>query len=136
MCIKPPLLHHHCVLNPSLPPSCNPTLVTLFPYSPVPQFVRTCVNSTASSAKHRLGSERYLNPQGEFFLPLFALPKSLDALFALMLHALMNASPTVREEAAEAIGELALLADLPVLKPLLIKTTGPLIRVVGDRHPR
>ena len=41
----------------------------------------------------------------------------------------------VRETAADVIAELADMADPAVLKPYLIKTTGPLIRVVGDRFP-
>jgi hypothetical protein len=47
----------------------------------------------------------------------------------------VTGSHTAREIAADTIGELALFADVAVLKPLLIKTTGPLIRVVGDRFP-
>ena len=36
----------------------------------------------------------------------------------------MNGSLVVRETSAEAIGEMAIMADVNVLKPLLIKTTG------------
>ena len=41
----------------------------------------------------------------------------------------------MRETAADVIAELAAMADPAVLKPYLIKTSGPLIRVVGDRFP-
>lgn len=100
------------------------------------EFMRSCISSTASAARHRVGPER-LQPTatGEIILPLFTIPKSLDPLYTILLHGLMNGSVTAREVAAETIGELALFADVAVLKPLLIKTTGPLIRVVGDRFP-
>lgn len=100
-------------------------------------FMRSCVNSTASAARHRNGPQQlHLNAAGECILPLFTLPKSLDPLYTILLHGLMNGSATVREVAADAIGDFALMADTAsVLKPLLIKTTGPLIRVVGDRFP-
>jgi hypothetical protein len=173
------------------------------------EFMRSCISSTASSARHRVGPEKLLpNAAGELILPLFTVPKSLDPLYNILLHALMNGetsvaklcvvtvasayhvavarcgacvwltpygvvypvgtggsvvygepkttsimlcfssgcviflyvtyvtgSHTAREIAADTIGELALFADVAVLKPLLIKTTGPLIRVVGDRFP-
>mmetsp|Transcript_90926 Transcript_90926/g.177994 ORF Transcript_90926/g.177994 Transcript_90926/m.177994 type:complete len:3046 (+) Transcript_90926:19-9156(+) len=100
------------------------------------EFMRTCIGSTASAARHRVGPSQLLpNAAGQLILPLFTLPKSLDALYSILLHALMNGSHTAREIAADTIGELAQFADVAVLKPLLIKTTGPLIRVVGDRFP-
>lgn len=68
-------------------------------------------------------------------MPLFRLPKSLDGLIPVYLHCLMTGSSQQREAAANAIGELAAMADPAVLKGVLIKTTGPLIRVVGDRFP-
>lgn len=100
------------------------------------EFMRTCIGSTASAARHRVGPNQLLpNAAGQLILPLFTVPKSLDALYSILLHALMNGSHTAREIAADTIGELAQFADVAVLKPLLIKTTGPLIRVVGDRFP-
>ena len=100
------------------------------------EFMRSCISSTASAAKHRVGPGQLLpNAAGELILPLFTIPKSLDPLYNILLHGLMNGSVTVREVSADAIGELALFAEVSVLKPLLIKTTGPLIRVVGDRFP-
>jgi hypothetical protein len=99
-------------------------------------FIRSCVSSCASSAKHRVGAGQLLpNADGQYVLPLFSVPKSLDPLFTILLHGLMNGSIVTKEVAAETLGELALYADVAVLKPLLIKTTGPLIRVVGDRFP-
>lgn len=98
--------------------------------------MRNCISSTASAARHRVGPDRLQpNAAGELILPLFTVPKSLDPLYNILLHALMNGSHTAREVAADTIGELAKFADVAVLKPMLIKTTGPLIRVVGDRFP-
>ena len=99
------------------------------------EFMRSCISSTASAARHRVGPHQLQLTNGELILPLFTLPKSLDPLYTILLHGLMNGSVTVREIAAEAIGDLANFAEVSVLKPLLIKTTGPLIRVVGDRFP-
>lgn len=100
------------------------------------EFMRTCISSTASAARHRVGPGQLLpNAAGELILPLFTIPKSLDPLYNILLHALMNGSHTAREVAADTIGELARFAEVAVLKPMLIKTTGPLIRVVGDRFP-
>ena len=99
-------------------------------------FIRSCVNSTASDARHRAGSEELFNSvTGAFSLPLLTVSKSLEPFLTIALHALMNGSLQSRETAADVIAELAAMADPLVLKPYLIKTTGPLIRVVGDRFP-
>jgi hypothetical protein len=47
----------------------------------------------------------------------------------------MNGNVLVREHSAEALGEVIQLTEAGSLKPYLIKTTGPLIRVVGDKFP-
>ena len=99
-------------------------------------FMRSCVNSTASDARHRVGAGELFNSvTGAFTLPLLTVPKSLESFLAIALHGLMNGSLQARETAADVIAELAAMADPAVLKPYLIKTTGPLIRVVGDRFP-
>ena len=41
----------------------------------------------------------------------------------------------MREGSALGIGEIVVLTDPASLKPYVIKMTGPLIRVVGDRFP-
>lgn len=99
-------------------------------------FVRSCVNSTASDARHRVGAGDLFNSvTGAFTLPLLTIPKSLEPFLTIALHGLMNGSLQAKETAADVIAELAAMADPAVLKPYLIKTTGPLIRVVGDRFP-
>ena len=99
-------------------------------------FIRSCISSTASDSKHRRGMDAgFKGTSGEFLLPLFTVPSSLDALLPMLSHTLMNGNATQRESAAAGIGELAAMTDDAVLKPYLIKTAGPLIRVIGDRFP-
>ena len=99
------------------------------------EFIRSCVSSTASTARHTTGASSTLFATGEFLLPLFTIPKSLDPFLNILLHGLMTGSAHVRELSAESIGEFIKMADAAVIKPVLIKTTGPLIRVIGDRFP-
>jgi HEAT repeat protein/predicted RecB family endonuclease len=101
-------------------------------------FIVSCVQSTASDAKHRASGSGLISATDgskDLWLPLFTLPKSLDPFVAVFIHALLNGSPQQREVAAQALGEFAQFADPAVLKPHLIKITGPLVRIVGDRVP-
>jgi hypothetical protein len=106
-------------------------------------FIQSCVTAAFSDAKHRaqnLGTATCQlvtasDGSGELWLPLFTQPKALDPLMPLFIHALMNGNTAQREAAANAIGEFASFSEPSVLKPHLIKTTGPLIRVAGDRFP-
>ena len=96
----------------------------------------TCHSSTASDARHRTGFVGLqTSEKGDTVFPYFSLPKALDPLLAICLHALMNGTTQGREVAADTIGEIINLSEAASLKPYLIKTTGPLIRVVGDRFP-
>ena len=101
------------------------------------EFMRSCIASTASDARHRGDrTDSLVDPvTGEFTLPLFAISKAVEPLLNIFIHGLMNGSPLLREQSADGIGELAAMCPLNNLKPYLIKTTGPLIRVVGDRFP-
>ena len=47
----------------------------------------------------------------------------------------MNGSAEVREQAANGLGDVVSLTSEPALSPFVIKITGPLIRIVGDRFP-
>lgn len=112
-------------------------------------FIRSCISSTASDARHSAGGHMLLQASGggsgsgsgsgggsdEVQLPLFSVPKALEPLLAVLIHGVMNGNPQVRENAADGIGELAMLTDPAALKAYLIKSTGPLIRAVGDRVP-
>ena len=95
-------------------------------------FISSCINSTASDARFRSTASTQIS-KNDYVLPLFTIPKSLDAFLPMLLFALTNGNAQQRESAATVIGEMVLMCDGDVLKPFLIKITGPLIRVVGDR---
>jgi hypothetical protein len=95
------------------------------------EFVRNCIGSMASDARHRKGASR----EGPYLLGGLNVPKGLEPLLPIYQHALMHGSPHMREIAASGLGELIELTGAPALKPFLIKLTGPLIRIVGDRFP-
>lgn len=98
-------------------------------------FIRNCITSAASAARHKTGAAVLLSDSGEFLLPLFMVPKSLDPFFAIFSHGLLNGRPQVKELSAEMIAECAAMADNAVLKPTLLKVVGSLIRIIGDRYP-
>jgi len=99
------------------------------------EFIRSCIASTASDAKFRFGGEALLNEDGQLELPLLSLPKALDPFLAIYNYGLVNGSPEKREACADAMGEIFKMTPDVKLKPYLIKSTGPLIRVAGDRFP-
>jgi len=95
-------------------------------------FIRQSIKSVASDA--RWSSKDGSDPK-KYLLPVFGLPKSLDPFLPVFQHALMNAAPAQRESAATGLGELVDLTSEPCLKPYIVKLTGPLIRIAGDRFP-
>ncbi|KAG0051009.1 translational activator of GCN4 [Gryganskiella cystojenkinii] len=68
-------------------------------------------------------------------LPGFCLPKGIAPLLPIFLQGLMNGSNSIREASALAIGDLIQRTSADALKPFVTQITGPLIRIVGDRHP-
>ena len=100
-------------------------------------FMRSCLLSTISDARHRAGAIRHPNmvvtASGHCIAPLFCLPKSLDPLLPIYTHALLKGSAIQKENAALAMGDLIHATRDAVLKPYLIKAVGPLIRVMGER---
>lgn len=48
---------------------------------------------------------------------------------------LMFGSPEQREQSALGLGDLIGLTSPAALSPFVIKITGPLIRIIGDRFP-
>ncbi|RHZ01524.1 hypothetical protein DYB31_000087 [Aphanomyces astaci] len=94
-------------------------------------FIRNNLNSMVSDARHRKGGVG----SGEFLLPGLTLPKGLEPFLPAYQFALMNGTPEARQSAAAGIGELVLLSNDVCLKSVLIKLTGPLIRIAGDRFP-
>lgn len=76
-----------------------------------------------------------LGEDAAYFVPGLCLPKGLDALLPVYQRALMHGAPDARESAATGIGELVELTSPEALKPLYVKITGPLIRVMADKFP-
>jgi len=98
-------------------------------------FIKNCLTSSASDSRYKIGAVVETDQDGNVLVPLFKLDKSLDFFINTYIHALMNGPTNVREVAADAIGELMNFSSEKIIKAYLIKTTGPLIRVVGDRFP-
>ncbi|KAG7381488.1 eIF-2-alpha kinase activator GCN1 [Phytophthora pseudosyringae] len=94
-------------------------------------FIRQSINSMVSDARHRKGGVG----DGEYLLPGLCIPKGLEPFLPSYQWALMNGSPELRQSAAAGLGELVELSSSPALRPYLIKLTGPLIRIAGDRFP-
>lgn len=96
------------------------------------EFVRTTIGSMVSDARHRKGG---IGANATYYLPALCQPKSLEIFLPMYQHGLLYGSPEVRESAASGLGDLIQLSDFASLKPYLIKVTGPLIRIGGDRLP-
>lgn len=65
-----------------------------------------------------------------------AVPKALDPIVEVYLQGLLQGdSSELRATAATALGEAVAATPAAALRPYVIKITGPLIRVVGDRFP-
>ncbi|CAM9376956.1 unnamed protein product, partial [Choristocarpus tenellus] len=94
-------------------------------------FSRTIIASIISDARHRRGS----GSSSDYLLPGVNIPRGLEPLLPMYQQGLMYGSREVREAAASGIGELVEVTGPKVLQPFIIKITGPLIRIVGDRFP-
>lgn len=66
-------------------------------------------------------------------LPALQKPGGLDALIPMYQQGLMFGAPDVRATAASGLGTLVAATAEPVLLKYVVKLTGPLIRVLGDR---
>ncbi len=65
----------------------------------------------------------------------FGFPAGLAPFVPIFQHGLMHGSEDTRETSALALGELAQSSSAEALKVHLVKITGPLIRIVGDKFP-
>jgi len=96
------------------------------------QFIRNLIASMVSDARYRKGGVG----DGNFFLPGFNMPKGLEPLLPVYQRGILYGDATVREAAAAGLGELiTITANKFLAGPFLIKLTGPLLRIVGDRNP-
>lgn len=60
----------------------------------------------------------------------------LDPLLPIYQRGILYGSPGIREVAAAGLGEVLELTSTKYLAgPLIVKMTGPLLRIVGDRNP-
>jgi len=96
------------------------------------EFMRNLLASMVSDARRRKGGVG----DGEFLLPGFNMRKGLDPLLPIYQRGILYGSPTIREVSASGLGEvLNITASKFLAGPLIVKMTGPLLRIVGDRNP-
>ena len=98
-------------------------------------FVRSCITSTVSDARHRADKNHIVDPvTGKVYLPFFSLRRAFDSTLALFNFGLMNGDAKVRVSSCYGISEILVLCDPASLKPYMSKLTGSLIRVSGDSN--
>jgi len=94
-------------------------------------FTRNLINSLVSESRRRKGGVG----DGLFLLPGFNVKNGLNPLLPMLTHSILYGSGIARETAAACLGEfIELTASKFLAGPVVIKMTGPLIRVVGDRN--
>jgi len=96
------------------------------------EFVKNLIASIVSDSRRRKGGVG----DGEFLLPGLNIPKGLEPLLPMYQRGILYGSSTLREVAALGLSDLLSITSSKYLPPaLMIKITGPLLRVVGDRNP-
>ncbi|KAJ2726333.1 translational activator of GCN4 [Coemansia sp. Benny D115] len=74
-------------------------------------------------------------PAGQTTLPGFNLPKGLGPLLPIYAQGLLTGSPDTKERAVRGMARMVQFTDPAALRLFATGITGPLIRIVGDRHP-
>ena len=98
-------------------------------------FVRSCITSTVSDARHRADKKHIIDPTtGKLHLPFFSMRRAFDSMLALFNFGLMNGDAKTRVSSCYGISEILVLCDPASLKPYMSKLTGSLIRVSGDSN--
>ncbi|KAI2506869.1 HEAT repeat [Fragilaria crotonensis] len=96
------------------------------------EFIRNLISSMVSDARRRKGGVG----DGEFLMPGFNIPKGLEPLLPIYQRGILYGTPAIREASAAGLGELISYTSSKFLAgQLIIKITGPLLRIVGDRNP-
>ena len=96
------------------------------------EFIRNLLASMVSDARRRKGGVG----DGEFLLPGFNMPKGLVPLLPVYQRGILYGDASIREVSAAGLGELINITATKFLAgPFIIKVTGPLLRIVGDRNP-
>lgn len=68
--------------------------------------------------------------------PFFHFIKGVEPLIPIYQRGILYGSPIIREVSAAGLGELIDYTSAKYLAgPLIVKMTGPLLRIVGDRNP-
>ncbi|KAJ2156568.1 translational activator of GCN4, partial [Coemansia sp. RSA 552] len=74
-------------------------------------------------------------PKGQKTLPGFNLPKGVGPLLPIYSQGLLTGSAENKERAVRGMARLVRFTDPSALRLFATGITGPLIRIVGDRHP-
>ncbi len=107
-------------------------VTAMLPKDSLHLYVR-CVRDAVTAARDKV-RRRCRKTGAEVLVAGFCLPKGLSPVLPIYLHALLSGgSAEIREEAADAIGELVTVTSEESVKPHIITITGPLIRVISDK---
>ena len=99
----------------------------------LPDYVE-CVSKALTMARDRVRRKDKL--AREYLVPALCLPKGLAPIVQIFLQGVLSAeSSEQRESAARGLTLAVSSTDAVALKAHVIAITGPLIRVVGDKHP-
>eukprot|EP00300_Choanocystis_sp_HF-7_P006601 c14796_g1_i1.p1 GENE.c14796_g1_i1~~c14796_g1_i1.p1 ORF type:complete len:1325 (+),score=363.83 c14796_g1_i1:394-3975(+) len=78
--------------------------------------------------------QRRRHQEKDVTVPGLSAPKALDAVLLILVQSLIASGNTeTRQAAAAAIGDLVVLTDVSALRSAVLKMTGPLIRIFGER---
>ena len=96
--------------------------------------VRAAVQGAREKIRRRLRDAGA--PPSPLLVPGLCLPKGLAPVAQVYLQGVLaGRNADARESAAEGLREATLSTTAAAVKPHVIPITGPLIRVLGDKHP-
>ncbi|RMZ52547.1 hypothetical protein APUTEX25_003690 [Auxenochlorella protothecoides] len=96
-----------------------------------PNYVR-CLKDAVLATRDK---ERRKRTGGPLLVKGFCLPKALGPVLPIYLQGMLQGSAELREVAAEGLGQLVEITGEEALRPYVVQSTGPLIRIIGDRFP-
>lgn len=99
--------------------------------STLPHGLPTISLSDCCSVVESINTRNYMLTQSLLFVL-----SGVEPLLPIYQRGILYGSPTIREASAAGLGEIINLTSSKYLAgPLIIKMTGPLLRIVGDRNP-
>ena len=99
----------------------------------LPEYVE-CVSKALTLARDKV--RRANKASHEYLIPALCLPKGLAPIVQIFLQGVLSAeSADAREDATKGLTLAVSSTTSAALKAHIIAITGPLIRVVGDKHP-